>query len=274
MNRSLIKNIIKSLAPPALVSLFHKPGNNFSGNYASYDQALKKSTGYDANLILIKVKSALLRVQGGSAKYERDSVLFQEIQYSFPLLAGLLRAAVENKNCLTVLDFGGSLGSTYFQCRQFLSSLPDLTWCIVEQRNFVETGLQYFQSDDLRFYFSIGECLEKHHPNVVLLSSVLQYLDDPYSWLDTMMDVGANYLIFDRTPFSSIDEDRLCIQTVPPEIYPASYPCWIFSEKKIKNRLREKYKEILTFDGADGSAMVQGLPFSFKGMIWKKMENV
>ena len=59
------------------------------------------------------------KVKNGEAVYERDSVLFDEIQYSWGLLAGLEKAALEHDGKLCVLDFGGSLGSTYYQNKQF-----------------------------------------------------------------------------------------------------------------------------------------------------------
>lgn len=269
------KNILKSFVPPAFMALLRriKRSSNFSGNYASRDLALAHSTGYDAELILTKVTSSLLQVKNGQARYERDSVLFDEIQHSFPLLAGLLRAAVEDGNRLNVLDFGGSLGSTYFQCREFLSVIPELKWCIVEQEKFVDRGRKNFQTDVLKFYFDIEQYRADYSPSVILLSSVLQYLDDPYRWLDILIGLDANYIVLDRTPFSAIDRDRLCIQSVPPQIYSASYPCWIFSENKIKAQLQKKYQLVLMFDGADGTAVVDELPFGFKGMIWRKLDN-
>jgi len=51
------------------------------------------STGYDNDMILEKTRLALLKVKNGEAAYERDSVVFEDIQYAWPLLAGLLWVA-------------------------------------------------------------------------------------------------------------------------------------------------------------------------------------
>ena len=69
----------------------------------------------------------------GEAVYERDSVIFDHIEYSFPVLCGLLRAAVEDDGKLNVLDFGGSLGSSYYQKKGFLAVCKHLRWSIIEQ---------------------------------------------------------------------------------------------------------------------------------------------
>jgi hypothetical protein len=57
----------------------------------------QQSHGYDNDTILKKCKDALLKVKNGEAVYERYSVLFDKVQHSFPVLAGLLRAAIANE---------------------------------------------------------------------------------------------------------------------------------------------------------------------------------
>jgi putative methyltransferase (TIGR04325 family) len=74
---------------------------------------VEASTGYDSEIILEKTRDALLKVKNGEAAYERDSVLFDEIQYAWPLLTSLMWVAAQAKGILNVLDFGGSLGTTY-----------------------------------------------------------------------------------------------------------------------------------------------------------------
>ena len=58
---------------------------------------------------------ALIKVKNGDAVFERDSVIFDKIHYSFPLLSALSLTALNHNSTLNVLDFGGSLGSAYFQ---------------------------------------------------------------------------------------------------------------------------------------------------------------
>ncbi len=268
-----LKRLVKAWLPPIVFHLYRrwrKQGIKFTGNYSTWQDAVANSTGYDADLILEKVSSARLKVKSGEAVYERDSILFDRIEHPFPLLAGLLRAAAANEGKLTVLDFGGSLGTTYFQCRDFLSVVPQLKWCIVEQEKFVRRGHELFETDQLQFFFSIQECMGIIQPNVVLFSSVLQYIQDPFDPLKMAMETGAQYIIIDRTPFSALSSNRLYVQQVSPQIYPASYPCWIFSESWLKQCLLGQFELIADFDGSDGSGYVGELPFQFKGMVWKR----
>ncbi len=108
----------------------------YSGDFRTWDDARRHSLGYDAPAIVERVKQATLKVQRGEAAYERDSVLFDRVEHSYPLLAGLLRAALANGGRLNVVDIGGSLGSTFFQCRSVLECAASVRWCVVEQPVF------------------------------------------------------------------------------------------------------------------------------------------
>jgi len=155
MRRLNFKQTLRDWIPPAAFPWFRRLRKNttsYKGCYSSWLNALEHSTGYNSEQILHKVTEALLKVRAGLAIYERDSVIFNKIEHSFPLLAGHLRAAATNEGKLTVIDFGGSLGSTYYQCRDFLSGLPEMNWCIVEQPIFVQRGCELFESDHLRFF--------------------------------------------------------------------------------------------------------------------------
>ena len=232
MKKSL-KKIIVGFTPPIFLSflrLFLKKG--WHGNYQTWEEAKKKTTGYNHNEILNKVYKSSYKVKAGQSKYERDGVLFEEIQYSWPLIAGIMLAAVKYKGEINVIDFGGSLGSTYFQNKKFIDHLSDIRWCIVEQEHFVRIGKQNFEDERLKFYSSIDNCIIENSINILILSSVIEYLEDPFLFLTTIIpQLKVDYIIIDRTPFTD-DTDRITVQTVPNKIYKASYPCHIFNQKK------------------------------------------
>jgi len=51
------------------------------------------------------------------------------------------RAALVAKGRLSVVDVGGSLGSSYFQCRPLLRVVPQVDWAVVEQPSYDRTLL-------------------------------------------------------------------------------------------------------------------------------------
>jgi putative methyltransferase (TIGR04325 family) len=224
----------------------------FAGDYACWADAERQSAGYGTPVILERTCASLQKIKRGEALYERDSVLFDTPQHSFPLLTALLRAAVIGNGRLSVADVGGSLGSSYFQCRQFLRAVRVVEWAVIEQPAYVRCGREHFEDGELRFYETIEECLARHHPDVVLLSGVLQYLADPYASLERLLAQRIRHVIIDRTAFLASDRDRLTVQTVPDSIYPASYPAWFLSETSVTERLRAAgYSVIYDFPALD-----------------------
>jgi putative methyltransferase (TIGR04325 family) len=265
---SLIKPLVKDWLPPALLRVVrHLRGSGilFEGNYKTWEEAAALCTGYDDESILETVLESTLKVKRGEAVFERDSVLFDEIKYSWPVTAALMWAAARNNGELHVLDFGGSLGSSYFQNRKFLSQLRKISWTVVEQGKFVEIGKDQISDSILSFSTTIEECCIKNSPNLVLLSSVLQYLPNPFAVLESIANKQFSLIVFDRTPFSNDSIDKIKIQHVPATIYLASYPCRFFSQDIIIKKMASlNYQLIESFDSLDklsNQAKWQGLIF-------------
>lgn len=253
---SSIKAVLKDLAPPVLARAWaSRRGHDivFEGDYATWEDAAARCTGYDANDILEKVLDATLAVARGESAYERDSVLFDEVQYSWPLLAGLMWAAARHRGELHVLDFGGALGSSYFQNRKFLTGLAALSWGVVEQPHFVAAGRAHLHIPELRFDDSIEACVQVRQPTVILLSGVLQCIAEPMALLSTLLATGCDTVILDRTCYVNDGvRPRIRIQHVPASIYRATYPCRFFVERDMLDLFTQAgYALVERFDAID-----------------------
>ncbi len=262
-----VKEIIKKFLPPIIVSIYRSQSKyGFFGDYSSWEIAKNESTGYESAVILERVKNSLIKVKNGSVPYARDGVVFDELFYPFPLLTAFLQIAIENDNKLNLIDFGGSLGNSYYQCRNSLSMLEDLTWNIVEQENFVRCGKENFENNQLKFFYDIESCVAVEQPNSIFMSGVIQCLESPYDFLQEVFDYSFKYIILDRVPFTKQGGDRLTVQKVPPEIYSASYPAWFFDFNKFLSLFAEKYDLVFEFDSFDKV----NLPSYFKGFFFRK----
>jgi putative methyltransferase (TIGR04325 family) len=246
--------------------LFPSSHNHLTGDYVTWDDAIQDSTGYDSDHIFEKTKQALLKVKNGEAVYERDSVLFDEIQYSWPLLAGLMWAAARSGGKLNVLDFGGSLGSTYYQNREFLKELSEVRWNIVEQHEHVRIGREFFEDDILHFYEDINTYSAENEPDVIIVSSVLQYMEKPYELLDKLFKLHPASIILDRTPFWEGKKDKIFVQHVSTNIYQASYPTWVFSTDQFTDLIERSEYTILT-EYLNEDHLPAPLHYNYKGMI-------
>jgi putative methyltransferase (TIGR04325 family) len=260
----MLKKVIKDFLPPVFSRLITGLFYGWHGNYSSWDRAIRKSSGYDSQLIIDKVKESSLKVKMGIAQYERDSVIFSEVQYNFPILASLLWVASGNNGKLGVLDFGGSLGSCYFQNKLFINSFAEIKWCVVEQPNFVKVGLESFSDEKLKFYSSIEECLNENHIQIILLSSVIPYIEKPYELLENIKSKKINFILFDKTPLIK-GKDRITVQKVNPAIYNASYPSWFFNKGKFMNFMKPEYDLVFDFD----SHIIANVRSEFKGFLYK-----
>ena len=239
----------------------------FSGNYKNWDEALHDCDGYQKGIILDKTCDALLKVKSGEVAYERDSVTFDKIKYPFELISLILKIALEcDLRNINILDFGGSLGSTYFTVRKFIPKEIKLTWMVVEQESHVICGKKHFECDELKFYYSLDECL-KRGPNLILFCSVLQYIRNPYQVFRKALISSSKYIYLDRTYFGKDPYDRIIKQNVPEWIYPASYPCWLF-ETIQKFTDGENVKVISEFDCLDTISIDSSI-FPSKGYILK-----
>lgn len=259
-----IKDSIRSLVAKLGLSQ-----SMWSGDFESWENALQKSDGYSSLEIIEKVKKAVLKVKNGDAVYERDSVLFDKIEYSWPLLSGLMWVAAKNNNSLKVLDFGGSLGSTYFQNRNFLNELGYVEWNIVEQDNFVTMGRDCIEDQTLQFYYSVEECISKKgKPDILILACTLPYIKKPYELINELLNYEIPHIIIDNTFFNYEDRDRITIQKVPSSIYLASYPCWFLSYKKLSGVVAGKYT-IVSEHTNDSKILLDGNLVQYQGFFAK-----
>ena len=265
MNNNIKQKLIQ-LLPDRLFLLLK--GYGWDGNFSNWEEAKKRCCGYEAESILQKVKESVFKVKNGEAVYERDSVIFDKIEYSWELLSTLMWVAAQNGGSLSLIDFGGSLGSAYYQNKVFLDKLNNVSWNIVEQQNYVKVGIESFQNEILRFYCSISDCcaVANNKIDVILFSGVLQYLENPLNILQEAFSCGIKYIIIDRTGFTPNNKQRITVQKVPDRIYDASYPCRFFSEKDFLDYFEENnYELIADFEALDKV----NIPSKYKGFIFQ-----
>jgi putative methyltransferase (TIGR04325 family) len=233
----------------------------FHGRYDSWQEASAHAVGYDSNRIFEQTRDATIKVRDGQAVFERDGVILERPEYPLFLIAGLLHAAAAEGGRLNILDFGGALGSSYFQCRRFVSPITGLRWSVVEQPRHVEFGQKELENDVLRFYPTIAECVRAERPNVAILSGVIAYLEKPYELIDQIIDHGIGYVVVDRQMLAPETDEHVCVQTVAPQIYDGSYPCWVLSESRFRRAWDRGYDVLAEATGTRLETHIGSLPF-------------
>lgn len=272
---SQLRKIVKSILPQRIIDFYRANFSNSTkwvGNFSSWEEALASTGGYSSKEIIEKVYNSTKEVVSGRAKYERDSVLFFEEEFDDDLIdiikKIILTKSSKNKTKkVTVLDFGGALGSTYFKNKKLLSKIKSLNWCVVEQKEFAELGKKHFEDKTLKFYSSLDSFFEKNPSiDLVLFSSVLQYLENPFDIVNKVIQKKPLVIVVLRTPFTQGDL-RICVQKVNPKIYFASYPCYIFNEKSFIRAFGKKYILVNSVVNDDYSSK----NFLFKSFVFRRV---
>jgi len=225
---------LKSLAPAPLRRWWRNRTrwHWLRGDFSTWAEARRHATGADGAAQLARVRAATREVVAGRAAWERDGVAFAEPAVHLPLLAALRQAA--GAGSLGVVDFGGGLGSTWRQHRPALAGVPISHWAVVELPALVALGREEFAEGPLSFHATIADALGTQPPQVILFSSVLNYLERPAELLVEAVTRGFPDVILDRVPvLPASARDRLAVQHTPPALGGGSHPCWLFSPTKL-----------------------------------------
>lgn len=254
--------------------LYSKIDNNrikYIGNYSNWEEAEKQCSGYGDINILDKVEESTKMVLKGEAAFERDSVPFFEKEFSFHLLAWIELIAIQ-KRSINILDFGGALGSTYLQNRDFLRKMSvEIKWNIVEQEAFVKRGKKLFEKNEVQFFNSIDEISDDI--DIAIFSSVLAYVDNWNEIIEQVLDKKSKYIIIDRTLVSS--SERIAVQYVPVCIYPAVYPMRILNEKKVREIFEKSgYRLVHQFHSyVDSDIEFEDMKAISRGFVFEKIKK-
>ena len=252
--RNVLRRCLSLLPGPGVRWLRQRFGWRwFRGDYPDWAAARAASAGYDHAAVLARVLAATREVHAGRAHWERDGMAFSEPMGETPLLAALRQAVPASGRLLRVVDFGGALGSTWWQHRMALRAFARVKWRVVEQPHYVAAGGE-FADDQLSFHLSLADALAADVPDVILLSSVLPYIESPLALLRDIAAQRPAHVIIDRTPLVCAGPTRLAVQHTPLELGGGSYPCWLFERSGLLAPLDGAYEVAAEWPGFDDLA--------------------
>lgn len=217
----------------------------YSGPYSSWKIASLKSEGYGSKKILSRVRKSTHITKRSREKFEIDSLIFSK-----PLrnnkLEKILKNILKKKSKINVIDFGGSLGSTFYRYKSIFKKKNKIKWSIIEQKSFVKIGRKEFENSQLNFFYNLNEFKKKNKNikiDIFLLSSSIQYIKDFKTIIKKIIHINPDYIVILKTPFTFKIKNKIFIEKVPENIYGISYPSWIFSKNSFIN-LFVNYKVI------------------------------
>jgi putative methyltransferase (TIGR04325 family) len=199
------------------------------GPVASWDAALKRATGWDSPGIIEQAVAAAVKVRDGAAAFERDSRTYDRIIYSPAILAALLLAVARYPR-LNVIDFGGGLGSNYFQNVKLIRALPNmpLSWNVVERRPLATIGAEQFQTAELRFHAELAAV--RLEDAVLMFTGSLQYIADAFGLLEEAIG-GIDIVVLDNVLVWPKAEHAVFVQHLDAKRFgPVTLPTWCFAK--------------------------------------------
>ena len=206
---------------------FFPIGLTLEGSFTSFSEASTYCKGYNSSAVLEKVSSAVTKVLDGEAIYERDGFTFNDKPQGL-MVRNIFQEILEIGD--SVIDFGGGLGGTYINNRDIIPMLKQ--FIVVEQANFVLAGNNLMEKYNLPVRFS--ECIPSlgQSPKLIILSSVLQYIDNPYKVLESILAETPEYVLIDRTAFG---RDSLWHLQLNKDVYSddISYPFRCINKRKM-----------------------------------------
>lgn len=272
---------LKDFAPPILVRLArNRRVSRTVKEYPSYSQALREcSSDAYQDIELCNMIADKTRVQ---------KELLQQQPYSLRANNAFFLAAIHqhlnlhSTRTVSVLDFGGACGDHYFELRRLIPRDVSLKWIVVETERMVTAALdRNLGNDELAFTSSISEI--ETGIDVVHSSSALQYVPNPYEFLDLLAGFKAQWMFFNRMMFNEDDREFITIQrsllsangpgNLPPgyEDRIVSYPHTTMSFKKFDTSVVARgYRPEWMFLESSGSYQIGTEKISGKGMLYSR----
>jgi len=202
------KKILFLLFPPIFLNLFRMSRVKF------------------ANYFNLKIENAYKNSEFIDFYLESNDIRQKELE-SFANLEmheitrGVGILLLKNNKIINVLDFGGGGGNLFHAMRRFLPKLQ-FNWGVVDTPELVQqihSRLQKnfdnsLRSSNLEFFTSIESLVLKFKKvDIIIASSSIQYLEDPYAKLNELLSLGAHVLQISRMPLTHLDNLLQLTQT-------------------------------------------------------------
>ena len=228
--------VANSMLPPQIKILIRGALSRFIGfvETDSWSDAQQKVGGYESSASIDSIVQSISAARQNIA--QTQSLNSRDLQ----IISGIAVAMSELKDpavgTIRIMDVGGAGGDYFFTLKKFMPNLR-CEWIVVETPQLVhamrEASLD--EHPGITWVQSIEEIEGRCH--ITLLSSVLQYVDEPYQLLHAVTEI-SDISIINRIPLTRYDNDRCAVQRVRTYGRRGAYPARFFSESVFFRALR------------------------------------
>jgi putative methyltransferase (TIGR04325 family) len=241
----------------------------WSGRYRDWEAAARACRKISLEGQRRACEWALGEVLAGRALFERDSLLQHQPITCWPLMLALCDLQARGTPQPTVLDYGGGLGSVYFQHRAWYAADRLVTWNVVELPEIAATGQRLVQDSQLRFFGSLEEAVHQKPPDLILAAGIMPMVPSPEALLDTLASLGASWVFLDRIPVTHrLGQTLITRQVVPRTIYEHESPFWFFDETSLLQMLSTRFRIVgASLSDFDDPVWVEGNHYQWRGYL-------
>jgi putative methyltransferase (TIGR04325 family) len=192
-----MRNLIKLAVPPLFVNAYRRFAktkqslrNTFEGVYRSFSE-IENFSNYNSSQSLNKT-------------YRKTVKKFEDYQRKQPLpkskkraqicnLLPMLAATLNNmQGNISILDFGGSMGTSYIDCLNSINC-TDITYYVVDLLEEIELGRKIFPKGyNIHFLKSVSELEEV---DIAYIGSALEYVSDYKALLVDLMSKNPKCIL-------------------------------------------------------------------------------
>lgn len=228
----------------------------FLGDFASFEEAEKVAPVWDE-----------------SETFEQELKMVQEIprepgeRYWTQWLQKNMFRICGDQGRLSIIDFGGALGQEYFNNRDFLCSIKQLSWVVVDQKKHVAYGKENLQTERLKFAYSLEEAVDitSGKSDLIILAGVLQYIDQWKDFLEKIMELNIPWLVISRQETAA--RERICIQNM--ESYNLRSVYRVYNRQELLEYIQDKYELIDSIKHHEG-VLFPDLPTEDECWLFKR----
>ena len=195
-----------------------EPIKVWEGVYDSFSQAPRTNNGFHGQTYLERARASL---EKDLAELRGGFVPESAIVHHY-LLPGVVAALARPEKTLSILDFGGGMGSNFLTLRAVLGPNQHVRYMVVELENVCEAARGLLADfDEISFETALPDAGSF---DLVHSGSALQYIEDWRGLLTRLAGYGASSLLFSDAMVGTI---KTYVST--QLYYGAAIPTWFWS---------------------------------------------
>lgn len=200
--------------------------NIWEGIYKSFDECPKCGPGFESDRWCRQETEKINKLLELAKDKKSISSLGSYRMSLLPFLA-VMAAANSKENKVTILDFGGGLGSAYISATAACANQQVIDYYIVESKNVCQAGKNCFKGDSqIHFYDHLPD--EIQDVDIVCLSSSIQYIEDWKALLKEITKYDPQYILL-----ADLSAGDIPTYATVQKYYESKIPYWFFNVNDI-----------------------------------------